>query len=208
MRGAMILFLYAMLLTGCVTRPAPPSGPVAWECTGYVLGEKSLSKEDWERLDAQDKKYHRCFYDVYVDGVLLSQSPLPQHPDIAMAKRNAAEKKQMMEKLAAMKAARSASRFRCKTTRECKKAFALTQIFINTVATRKIQLATDTIIETYGIGSGAGVAIQAVKKPLSGDQEEIAIRVFCNGGDRRESCYDTTLAIYKRFPEYIAKNLQ
>lgn len=59
----------------------------------------------------------------------------------------------------------------CFGAENCRRMFALTQIFISENADVKIQLATDTIIETYG--SDDGFAMKATKVPGASGQEQI-----------------------------------
>ncbi len=94
----------------------------------------------------------------------------------------------------------------CGSAVECKKMFALTQIFISEFATMKIQLATDVIIETYNITGGSGVAIKAVKTPGRGAREEISIHVSCKPYPS-DTCDSTMMTIYETFPAYIKSKL-
>lgn len=65
----------------------------------------------------------------------------------------------------------------CSGEQICKKAFTLTQIFISENAGMKIQLATDSIIETYG--SKDAIVMKATKIPGAGDTEAIRLQVSC-----------------------------
>ena len=65
----------------------------------------------------------------------------------------------------------------CPNASVCKKAFSLTQVFISENAQMKIQLATDTIIETYG--SQDKVVMKATKIPGEGESETIDLLVIC-----------------------------
>lgn len=65
----------------------------------------------------------------------------------------------------------------CPNIDTCKKAFALTQIFIIQNAGMKIQLATDSIIETYG--SSTKLVMKATKTPDKGRTEIIELKVIC-----------------------------
>lgn len=67
------------------------------------------------------------------------------------------------------------STYICNNERECKRAFTFTQIFISENSDRKIQIATDTVIETYG---GGVFSMKAVKTPLAGSKEKIEL--FCD----------------------------
>lgn len=99
----------------------------------------------------------------------------------------------------------------CKTKKDCEKLFSLTQIFVSSAADMKIQLATDTIIETYNPTSITSVGIKAIKSPRKGDAHEISLFVLCaddkGASYAREFCMKKSIAIYKKFPSFISDNL-
>jgi len=64
----------------------------------------------------------------------------------------------------------------CTNERQCKKAFTLTQIYISENAEMKIQIATDTIIETYG--SSKKVTMKATRMPGKGSNESIYLQAI------------------------------
>jgi hypothetical protein len=93
----------------------------------------------------------------------------------------------------------------CRDKMSCSKAFALTQVYINANASQKIQLATDTIIETYNPTEFANVAMKAVKIPQRGTIEIISLSVTC-GNDptfRSTYCPSRVREIYKGFKPFL-----
>lgn len=98
----------------------------------------------------------------------------------------------------------------CKDKITCDKAFSLTQIFISTRANQKIQLATDTIIETYNPVDIGNIGMSATKIPGSGDSALIRVAVVCkidDGGILERSCAEKRLNIYNEFRPFIESNL-
>lgn len=95
---------------------------------------------------------------------------------------------------------------RCKDRVECDKAFSLTQIYINSESTTKIQLATDSIIETYNTSSDGGVSMKAVKIPGQGSSSTIILDVRCLGS--YELCSLTEIEKYQGFTEFLKKMLK
>lgn len=71
------------------------------------------------------------------------------------------------------------SRFTCSTDAECRKAFALAQIYVSTMTDMKIQLATDTIVETYNPTEAGKMGAKVIKTPGAGQSAEIVITVTC-----------------------------
>jgi hypothetical protein len=111
---------------------------------------------------------------------------------------------------AALDAATRAARISCRSTNECQKAFALTQIFINEKADMKIQLATDSIVETYNPTENMRVSLKAVKIPGAGSSAEIVLSGSCKDGDSDGAaavCASKLLAVYRSFPEYMRNAL-
>ena len=101
----------------------------------------------------------------------------------------------------------SAARVMCKDELECKKAFALTEIFFSDNSDMKIQISTASIIETYNPTKSFNVWLKATKTPGKGESAEIAIRVACSSDASAEYCENRKLDLYKAFPEFIKARL-
>ncbi|MDM8547169.1 hypothetical protein QUF61_11800 [Candidatus Venteria ishoeyi] len=91
----------------------------------------------------------------------------------------------------------------CRSEAQCRKMFALTQIFISQKAAMKIQLATNTIIETYKPSSSYDVGAKAIKTPMKRNSEEIRLHLFCSPV-QSELCYKQEREIYIAFPKFIS----
>lgn len=100
--------------------------------------------------------------------------------------------------------------FTCDDKTICDKAFSLTQIYINSTASQKIQLATDTIIETYNPTQDGNIAMRAIRTPGRGSSAIIRLTVTCRVDDRGifdKLCEMKKLDIYNGFRPYINKML-
>ena len=103
-------------------------------------------------------------------------------------------------------AAKRLAVFRCKGPASCDKAFALAQIFMNANADMKIQVATNTIVETYNPTDAGKVGMKIVKQPLSGDEAEVRLTATCRPASTStisENCLKIETSIYQRFPGYM-----
>jgi hypothetical protein len=86
----------------------------------------------------------------------------------------------------------------------CEKAFALAQIFVDRNADMKIQVATNTIVETYNPTDSGKVGLKIVKMPLRGDESEVRLTVICKDGHCGP---ERELAIYRAFPAFMRARL-
>lgn len=124
-----------------------------------------------------------------------------------------AAKQKMEAELAAKQAAAQAERdayVTCNDKASCDKAFSLTQIYINSKASQKIQVATDTIVETYNPTENGNIGMGAVKIPGKGSSAIIRLSVTCkvsDSGHFANYCESKKLDIYKGFRPFVNKML-
>ncbi|MFC7462307.1 hypothetical protein [Hydrogenophaga defluvii] len=105
---------------------------------------------------------------------------------------------------------REKSIFRCQDKLECDKAFALTQIYISKISDMKIQVANDTIIETYNPTDTYKIGVSAMKTPRGASSADISISVKCGKNTIVEAdnyCRRSATTIYQGFPRFMAENL-
>jgi hypothetical protein len=124
--------------------------------------------------------------------------------------RGEAERKKQEAKLALMDAAQK-SRFLCQYKTACEKAFSLTQIFVSENSDMKIQVATDTIIETYNPTEAMKTGLKAVKIPRRGDTAEIVLTASCRDESResfKDICDKKLLSLYLAYPTFIQSALR
>ena len=113
--------------------------------------------------------------------------------------------------LAALIQAAKGARFSCNGKAECDKAFSLTQIYLSENSDMKIQVATDTIVETYNPTDSMKIGIKATKQPKKGDRSEIVLTANCkdeSNASFEEVCNNKLLPIYREFPDFIKKSIQ
>lgn len=122
--------------------------------------------------------------------------------------RTKMEQEQSKRLIESLNAAEQKAKIVCNSKISCDKAFSLTQIFINEYSDMKIQIANETIIETYNATSGTAIAARAVKIPRSGSQSEIKLTLSCKPDTERRffECQENKLLIYTKFPSYM-KNI-
>jgi D-alanyl-D-alanine carboxypeptidase len=102
------------------------------------------------------------------------------------------------------------AKFRCKDRLECEKAFSLTQIFIATNTDMKIQMANDTIIETYNPNKTASMGATAFKIPKEGTSAEIRLVASCRGEDNKfaeKACKLKSILLSTDFPRFLRNRL-
>lgn len=103
------------------------------------------------------------------------------------------------------------SRFLCQSKAECEKAFSLTQIYVSENSDMKIQVATDTIVETYNATESMKTALKAVKIPRRGNTAEIVLTASCRDEGResfKDVCDQKLLSIYATYPTFLQSTLR
>lgn len=120
-----------------------------------------------------------------------------------------ARKKQQAQ-LVLLEAAQK-SRFLCQNKTECEKAFSLTQIFVSENSDMKIQVATDTIIETYNPTEAMKTTLKAMKIPRRADTAEIVLTASCRDESHesfKDICDRKLLSIYLAYPAFLQSALR
>jgi hypothetical protein len=92
----------------------------------------------------------------------------------------------------------------------CGKIFALSQIFVAQNADQKIQVATDTVIQTYNPSEGGKLGASITKTPQRGTTEVVTVVPSCNDdlGIRTDLCIARRTAFYNNFRSFIDENLK
>ena len=125
----------------------------------------------------------------------------------ASAKRATEEEKKKEVAVRAHQTAKNNAVFRCQDRSACDKAFALTQVFINSKSDMKIQIANDTVIQTYNPTELFGVGLSAVKMPRAGSSADIIISVNCKSTESNALlCLSKSTLIYQDFPDFMRNN--
>lgn len=98
----------------------------------------------------------------------------------------------------------------CNEKSSCAKVFALAQIYIATETDQKIQVVTDTIIQTYNPTEMGKIGATIMKVPQRADGAVVALSLACKSGDEDEfgsTCRTRNADIYKRFRPFIEARL-
>ena len=146
-----------------------------------------LPQVDVDRLRAEDERARVAYHDE-------------------LNRKLAEEKRRADEFSALLDEAARGSRVACATEAECRKAFSLAQIFVSTKTDMKIQLATDTIIETYNPTEVGRMGAKVIKTPGAAQSAEIVITVSCRectSGLRKNS-----LELMRDFRPFVESRLR
>lgn len=116
---------------------------------------------------------------------------------------------QAKEEIAALLAAREQANMICRDKSTCTKMFSLAQIFITQNADQKIQVATDTVIQTYNSTENGNISASIIKMPGSGSNEKITLTLNCKSETEAfdKLCRTNQTRIYNGFRPFIEKNL-
>ncbi|RSZ58994.1 hypothetical protein HF313_25340 [Massilia atriviolacea] len=129
--------------------------------------------------------------------------------DKAAAVRRERAHAQAKEEIAVLLAAQEQAYILCRDKATCTKMFSLAQIFITQNADQKIQVATDTVIQTYNATENGNISASIIKMPGSGSNEKITLTLNCKseteGFDKL--CRTNQTRIYSKFRPFIEKNL-
>lgn len=101
--------------------------------------------------------------------------------------------------------------FGCDDKQHCEKAFALTQIYINQTSDMKLQVTTDSIIETFNPTKDGNIGLKAIKTPGSGSTATIRLSALCRADDSeafRRLCAQRKLNAYLGYQAYMQGALQ
>ncbi|WP_374438435.1 hypothetical protein [Inhella sp.] len=156
---------------------------------------EQLAAEEQERMDQARKEQDRLF----------AEKQKRESDARAEAER------QRVQLLTELETAAQNAKFACQTKSECQKAFSITQIFISENADMKIQVATETIIETYNPTESLKTGLKAVKVPRKADSAEIFLTVTCRDDDKqslRDICGITRLKILRAYPAFMRATLK
>ncbi|MDN4051863.1 hypothetical protein QPK32_02025 [Massilia sp. YIM B02763] len=105
--------------------------------------------------------------------------------------------------------AAAAARIACNVKTSCAKVFALAQIYIATETDQKIQVVTDSVIQTYNPTEAGHVGASIIKMPQRGDGAEVSLSLSCKVDqyDTGSLCRLKKTNLYKRFRPFIESRL-
>ena len=128
--------------------------------------------------------------------------------DKAEAVRQEREEARAKQDMIALANAREQANITCRDKSSCAKMFSLGQIFITQHADQKIQVATDTVMQTYNPTENGKIAASMIKLPGSGSNEKITLTLSCKteGKEIATICREVQTRIYHAFRQVIEKN--
>lgn len=128
--------------------------------------------------------------------------------DAESMRRLAAE---AQREIAAEKLARADANYTCPDKAMCGKVFSLAQIYLAQSADQKIQVVTDTIVQTYNPAELGNIGMTIVRAPGKGTTEVIEITASCKDSDSgamASICRRAKTRIYAGFRPFIQARLQ
>jgi hypothetical protein len=210
--------------TGRVSIVTPYPGRTG---TRLTISASTVSRIDSEPVGAMDALKGYNFNDPKIAGEIIEsiRRKLPQVDVAALVEANerarvnwgaeqerlAAEAKRKTDEEAGLVAdATAGSRVNCMNEADCRKAFQLAQIYVSTKSDMKIQLATDTIIETYNPTSSYRLGAKVVKTPGRGQSAVIAITVTCKDCDGKDeqTMRRSALILMRDFRPFVEARLR
>lgn len=126
------------------------------------------------------------------------------------AEAAAAEAKKRATEVAAEMQAAARAKVSCNVKSNCSKVFALAQIYVATETDQKIQVVTDSVIQTYNPTDVGHVGASIVKMPGRGDDADVSLSLSCKSGDTpagESLCRTRNTLIYERFRTFIERRL-
>ena len=101
----------------------------------------------------------------------------------------------------------------CENEDRCKKTFSLAQIFVTKNSDTKIQIATDSIVETYDPWRPGTVGLKVSKIPGEGHSAKITLKVVCKAEIlgimlRDQYCLGRSIDLYEAFPQFLDRSSQ
>jgi hypothetical protein len=98
----------------------------------------------------------------------------------------------------------------CDLKTTCAKVFALAQIYIATETDQKIQVVTDSVIQTYNPTETGNVGASIIKMPQRGDRAVVSLSLTCKSSDLALSeslCRSKRTGLYNGFRPFIESRL-
>jgi hypothetical protein len=167
-------------------------GPVARR---LYVEERAAQRERQEALDREQRE--------------KAQATAEEKARADAEKARANAERARAEAEAEAKAAADA-RIACNVKSTCGKVFALAQVYIATETDQKIQVVTDSVIQTYNPTEIGNVGASIIKMPQRGDNAVVSLSLTCKIGDFETGaslCHAKKTALYKRFRPFVESRL-
>jgi hypothetical protein len=122
--------------------------------------------------------------------------------------KSAVENAPLAELLTQSAEAKRHAIWRCKGAAACDKAMTSAQDFVVLNSNMRIQIATDTRIETYRPIEIGHLGMTVVKSPGNGDEAELQLTVTCRVGVLRKLCPASEARVYAAFPVFMQSTVR
>jgi hypothetical protein len=181
-----------------------PPGGIFGEAARKEFNEKWLAAriaEDAARLAADESAEQEKARKLAADAKALEQNAEER-------RRRAAE---VEADMAAEVRAQSNAYYICQDKLMCGKVFSLAQIYLAQKSDQKIQVVTDTIVQTYNPTENGNVGVSIVKTPGKGTKETVEITASCKDDEFStfaSICRKKRTQIYGGFRAFIEARLQ
>jgi hypothetical protein len=196
-------------------QPSPNAWFISFASGMELVGAKKTSSflrlvrgEQW--LDSSGT-LERKRKQAETQKIQLAEAELQKDLDMRKEK----EEKRILEeevrrKITELLEAEKSATFSCPDKTTCDKAFSLTQIYLNQSADMKIQVATDTIVETYNSTEDGKLGLKAIRVPGKGASARIVLTATCKDekGYFAETCRLVKLRAYQGFRPFIDQMLK
>lgn len=118
-------------------------------------------------------------------------------------RKEASERERRARQMADLVAAKARNKVRCLGIAQCDRVFAQAQAYVLQQSDMRIQVATNTLIETYNSTEAGKISMRIVRLPTSGDAWEVQMTAACNEGESPtrygDLCERLLLSIYSGF---------
>jgi hypothetical protein len=153
----------------------------------------------------------RRLYIEQRNALRAEQTAADERELAAQAAAAQAERKAAAMELEAEAQAAASANVACMEKSTCSKVFSLAQIYLADNADQKIQVVTDTIIQTYNPTEVGMIGATIVKMPQRGDSALVSMSLSCkvtdNYPEAQSLCRTRRTAIYKGFRPFIERQL-
>lgn len=181
-----------------------PEGGIFGEAARQKLNAQWLAArqaEDVARLAADEAAEQEKTRKLAADAKALEQ-------DAETRRRQAAEAQREM---AAETLAQASAHYMCTDKLMCGKVFSLAQIYLAENSDQKIQVVTDTIVQTYNPTEPGKIGMSIIKTPGKGTKEIVEITASCKDsefGSFASTCRKKKTSIYRGFRTFVEARLQ
>ena len=166
----------------------------------------------WRCVDPSGKTHVTATKDETIgkDCKVIQSQRVTVMPPLPRPKKESKEELEVRrQKVAALEVAEAKAVIACRDKAACDKSFSLTQVYINKTSDQKIQIATDTIVETYNPIEDGKMGLQAMRIPDKGTSASIRLTATCKG---ERAAFDRCLLkktnAYDGFRPFIASMLK